>query len=126
MAVAPSDQGATRDHFLNLAEEDATRIEREGTHWGAPLALLVRAGVAAERGREDRAIPLLISSEAGFREVDMALHSAVAARQRGALMGGEGGRILIAKADGWMVGQGIKNPSRMSSMISPARWNLIG
>jgi hypothetical protein len=126
MAVASSDQGATRDHFLNLAEEDAARIERAGTHWGAPLALLIRASVASERGREDLAVPLLITSHAGFRGVDMALHAAVAARQRGALMGGEGGRTLIAEADEWMIGQGIKDPSRMSSMIAPARWNLIG
>ena len=95
---------------------------RERTHWGDPLALLLRAGAAATRGESSRAVPLLESAEAGLLAAEMALHAAAARRRRGELIGGETGRGLVAATDAWMAGQSIKNPERMVAMLAPGRW----
>ncbi|MEQ8273686.1 MAG: protein kinase [Deltaproteobacteria bacterium] len=48
-ALAASDGAAAKAH-LDLASDWAARLEREPARWSAPLAYLVRAGVAARRG----------------------------------------------------------------------------
>jgi hypothetical protein len=111
-----------RTAHLRAAEAHARKILRERTHWGNPLALLLRAGAAATRGDGDDAITLLDSAETGFGAADMALHAAAARRRRGELMGGDAGRSLVASADAWMSGQKIKNPERMTAMLAPGRW----
>jgi hypothetical protein len=119
LGMAATAEGRSRARFLAAAERDARRLERQRTHWAGALACLIRAGVASMSGRADRALGLLVASEARFRDADMALHAAVAARQRGALLGGDSGRALAAEADTWILGQGLKDPSRMSAMIAP-------
>src|SRR5207247_10097432 len=107
---------------LRGAEAHARAILREKTHWGDPLAHLVRAGAATIRGETERTLGLLGSAEAGFAAADMALHLAVTRRRRGELVGGDAGRDLVAAADAWMSGQAIKNPARMAAMLAPGRW----
>src|SRR6266540_680047 len=104
------------------AEGHARAILREKTHWGDPLAHLIRAGAASTRGETERALGLLESAEAGFAAADMALHLAAARRRRGELLGGDAGRGLVAAANAWMSGQAIKNPERMTAMLAPGRW----
>jgi len=87
------------------------------------LALLVQAGAAATRGEAARAQGRLESAEARFMGADMPLHAAVARRRRGELMGGEAGGQLVAAADAWMSGQEIMNPTRMTQMLAPGRWD---
>jgi hypothetical protein len=115
--------GRERDRLLAAAERDAARILREGTDWGTPLAALIRAGAASLSGRGDRTVDLLVAAEAGFRDVDMALHASVASLRRGMLMGGSAGRLLAADAEAWIRGQGIKDPARISWLIAPGQWN---
>ena len=113
---------AERSDLLRGADGHASAIMRERTHWGDPLALLLRASVAAMRGETSRAVPLLESAEAGLVAAEMALHAAAARRCRGELIGGETGHGLVAAADAWMTGQSIKNPERMTAMLAPGRW----
>ena len=120
--AAQTANAAERADLLRGAEGHASAIIRERTHWGDPLALLLRAGVAATRGDTSRAVPLLESAEAGLGAADMALHAAAARRRRGELIGGEAGHGLVAAADAWMTGQSIKNPERMTAMLAPGRW----
>ena len=108
--------------LLKGAEGHARAILREKTHWGDPLAHLIRAGAASTRGETERALGLLESAEAGFAAADMALHLAAARRRRGELLGGDAGRGLVAAANAWMSGQAIKNPERMTAMLAPGRW----
>ena len=121
MAGQTGDPVERRD-LLHGAEGHASAIMRERTHWGDPLALLLRAGAAATRGESSRAVPLLESAEAGLLAAEMALHAAAARRRRGELIGGETGRGLVAATDAWMAGQSIKNPERMVAMLAPGRW----
>ena len=113
---------AEREALLRGAEEHAGAILREKTRWADPLALLLRAGAAATRGETERALSLIEPAEASLAAADMALYAAVARRRRGELMGGEGGRDLVAAADAWMSEQGIRNPERMAAMLTPGRW----
>jgi hypothetical protein len=105
--------------FLWIAKRDARRIEHEGMKWATPLALLIRAGVAALRGQADDSIALIGSAEAGLDSADMALFAAAARRAHGRILGGEQGRILAEAADSWMVDQGIRNPSRTAILFAP-------
>jgi eukaryotic-like serine/threonine-protein kinase len=102
--------------------DHARRIESQRTPWSAPLALLVRAGVAATRGDRNLALRLLVDSEAGLRGAEMALHAAAARHRRGLLVGGDEGRALRADAEAWMAAQSIRNPERMAVMLAPGRF----
>jgi hypothetical protein len=115
-----SDSGSAA--LLKAAESDARRIEKEQAHWGVPIAQLIRACVAVNRGESGRALTLLQMAEAGFNEADMALHAAVVRSRRGSLVGGDEGRALVAGANQWMATQGLSNPARMTAMLAPGRW----
>ena len=55
----------------------------------------------------------------GFEACDMRLFAAAARRCLGQLVGGSEGRTLMACADTWMAGQGIRNPARMTALYAP-------
>jgi hypothetical protein len=52
----------------------------------------------------------------------MALHAAAARRTHGQLLKGVAGSALVAEADAWMIGQGIRAPARFAAMLAPGRW----
>jgi hypothetical protein len=110
-------------NLLRSALRDARRIEKEATPWGNPLAYLIQAAAASIRGFEEEAGALLASAESGFESNDMRLYLSAARRARGFLIGEEEGRGLVESADEWMVGQKIRNPERMTSMLAPGRWS---
>lgn len=85
------------------------------------MAMVLRAGAASIRGQVPEATRLLQTAEKEFSRADMALFSAVAKRRRGEL-GGDEGRVLVAEADDWMRGEGIRNPQGMAAMLAPGRW----
>ncbi|MCA9523277.1 MAG: protein kinase [Myxococcales bacterium] len=106
--------------LLQRAVRDAQRLERERTPWIEGIALLIRAGVAQIDGRIERATIHLSSAERLFDQLHLALHSAVARRRRGELIGGDHGRKLIDEADAWMATQGIREPAKMTAtFIAP-------
>ncbi len=113
--AAPSERRA----FLGRAERDARRMEGARMPWCAALARLLRAGIAAARGRTEAAVGLLTDAEAGFEATDMALCAAAARRRRGEVLGGDTGAALVADADSWMAAQEIRNPARMTGMLAP-------
>jgi eukaryotic-like serine/threonine-protein kinase len=118
-AAAPQDLRP----LLHEAGASARRIESEGVRWGSALAQLLRAGIASVEKRPDGAIELLRSAEDALRSSDMALHATVARRRRGELVGGEEGRTLVAEADDWMKGAGIRDPGGMARMLAPGTWS---
>jgi eukaryotic-like serine/threonine-protein kinase len=120
--AAQAASATERRDLLRGAEKHAGTILREKTRWGDALAHSLRAGAAATRGETDRALDLLGLAEQGLTAADMALHAAVARRRRGALMGGDAGRVLVAAADAMMAAQGIRNPERMAAMLAPGGW----
>jgi hypothetical protein len=108
-----------RARLLRCAARDARRIERRRLPRLNPLATLIRAGLANLHGKREEAVSLLEAAEKGLEASDMELYAAAARRQRGTLMGGEGGQTLVASADAWMAGQDIRNPARIAAMLVP-------
>ena len=105
--------------LLGVAERDARRIEREAMSWSNPLALLVRASLAALRGDTPNAIALLASAESGFETVDEGLYAAAARRRRGELVGGQEGSRLIGESEAWMTKERVVDPARLCALLAP-------
>jgi hypothetical protein len=93
-------------------------MQREGLPWADATARLLLAGLAAARGDRTDAAPLWEEAAGRLEAVDMALYAWAARRRLGELQGADGA-ALIAQADAWMAGQGIRNPARMAAMIAP-------
>jgi tetratricopeptide (TPR) repeat protein len=94
---------------VRRAEKDARRIEKEDMAWGNPLAMLLRAGIAAQRGRRDQAEALLDRAIGALEAVDMLLHAAAARWQLG----------QRETAGEWMTGKGIREPEKFARLLVP-------
>ena len=100
-------------------ERAAAAITRERMPWSDPLANLLRAGIAAVRKDVTAAAAELASAETGFAAADMRFHAQVAKRQRGLIVGGDEGRLLVTAADEWFTEQGVRRPASMSQLFAP-------
>lgn len=105
-----------RAWLLLAATWDAARLEREEAEWARPLALAIRAGVAATRGRVGEASARLEEAARLFDGLEMALYAAAARYQRGALPGGEAAR---REGDAWMRDHGVVDPEKLAAMLVP-------
>ncbi len=105
--------------LLRAAEGYARQLERQRVPWASAHALSTRAGAAMVRGDCVEARRQLIAAVDAFDSIAMGVYAAAARRQLGKLVGGDEGRDLIARADAWMIGQGISNPARMAAGITP-------
>jgi eukaryotic-like serine/threonine-protein kinase len=85
----------------------------------APLAGLIRAGLAAQKNSRSEAVAHLEQSAAGFDREAMRLHAAVTRRRLGRLLASDRGQAMIREAEDWMTTQGIKNPERMTELLAP-------
>jgi hypothetical protein len=123
VAAAGSVEGAAgsgeRAKLLREADKDAGRLAAEGMPYATAAAALLRACVAAARGREEEAQTRLDAAESGFLAADMTLFAACARRRKGEMLGGEEGRALVADADAVMQGQGIERPEKWTAMYAP-------
>jgi serine/threonine protein kinase/tetratricopeptide (TPR) repeat protein len=111
--------GRPRQGHLRLAEKLAAKIEREEIAYANPLATLIRAGIARQRGDDARAISLAEKAAQDFDAVHMRLYAVATRRRLGEMIGGDRGRQLVAQTEEWMNKQQIKNPARMMNMIAP-------
>ncbi len=107
------------DALRAVAASEVKALEREKTHWGEPLALLLQASIDMSAGNAAAARQSLASAEAGFDEADMRLHAAVARIRRGQIRGGETGERLVSEAEEWMRGEGLRRPDRWVRTLSP-------
>ena len=122
LASAGESQAAShRGRLLQMAEADATKLERENIVWATALATVLRAGVAAHRRRWDDAIAKLAMADARLRAVDMLLFAAAAQRLRGELLSGTEGADLVDSADAYMAAQDIQQPQRMCALLAGIR-----
>jgi tRNA A-37 threonylcarbamoyl transferase component Bud32 len=109
----------TMAQLLREAEHDARRIEREKMAWATPLASLLRAGVAALRGKREEVLQLLASAASGFDTAEMALFAAAARWRHGRYADGMQGRTSFQAAEEWMRGENVQNPARIVDMLIP-------
>jgi hypothetical protein len=102
-----------------LADRNAACLEHERAVWAKALARPIRAGIAYGRGDLEGARRLLVEAVALLEGVDMMLYAQAARRRLGKLIGGDEGAALVAEADAWMAGQGVRNPARMTAALAP-------
>ncbi len=105
--------------LLAEATRAAAKIEKERMAWSAPLALLLRAGVAGVKAEAAPAIALLEQAIAQLDANQMALYAAAARRRLGQVRGGPDGAALVAEAEAWMAAHGVRNSARMAAMLVP-------
>lgn len=113
-AARPGDEPRLR-HALRLA----TQLERERAAWARGLALVVRAGVAARRGHDDRAADLRRAAITALDAVDMSLHAACLRAVDGPLRGGTDGHAASAAATAFFARQALRAPATMSAALVP-------
>ncbi len=118
-ALAAAEVARDPKLLLRSARGDAHRLEREKAPWATALARLIRAGVASLERDKSQTLSLLDEAATAFDAVDMLLWATAARRHAGALLGGEEGRALVARADALMTEQGVVNPARMAAMYAP-------
>jgi hypothetical protein len=118
-ALAAAENAAKPGPLWRAAEREARSLLRERTAWGEAPARLLQAGLAAARSEEATACGRLEAAITGFDAMDMKLYAAAARRRLGELRGGERGGALIAEADSWMQGQGVRSPAAMAHALAP-------
>jgi serine/threonine protein kinase len=96
----------------------AHRIAGERMAWTRPLAAILMAGVHRHRGQLDAARFDLERAAAGFDAVDMQLYAAVARMRLGALIGGDQGVEVRAKAQRFFDAQGIVDPDAFTRLLA--------
>ena len=119
IAAASTAHGQAREGMLRDAERDMRRVRREIAPWSRGWADLLAAGIAAVRGHHEAAAALARDAVRHCEAADTRLFAAAARRCLGDLLRGDEGRQLIAAADAWMTGQGIRNPARMTAILAP-------
>jgi hypothetical protein len=118
-AIAIAAANPSEHRLLTAARICARGIAREGMPWSDPIALLLRAGIAAADRQPDAAGTLLQDAAERFDRADMKLYAAVTRRRLGALRNDEQGRELQKQAEAWMVSQQIRNPVSLTRMLAP-------
>ncbi len=118
-AVRAMTDAATEKRQATTARLKAARLEKEATRCAAASAALLRASLAAARGRPEDALGPLEAAAQGFDAAEMALHAACARRRKGQLLGGDEGQALIAAADEALRSQGIRAPARWAALYVP-------
>lgn len=118
LAHAPAAPGGPR-RLLRLATRCAAAIQREEALWGAPLASLIRAGVARLDGDLGRCIALLRVAASGFERAEMKLHVAAAREALGSLLAGDEAAALLRSARATFAEQGARRVDRMMRLLAP-------
>ena len=119
LALAMAHTGvARREPLLESCERDARRLMRESRDDARAHARILRAGVAALRGREADAIPLLDEAAHICEGGGMTLRAACVRLRKGDLLGGEAGRVCSEEALAHFAKVGIAEPRRWAAMYA--------
>lgn len=101
------------------AAKHARSLVRERCDHGTAFGLLIRAAVAAQQGRDDRAVADLRRCIASAVDCDMHLAARCGEWRLGQMLGGDEGAQLIAAARQWMKSQAIADPEALLEMYAP-------
>ncbi|WP_437535016.1 protein kinase [Sorangium sp. So ce726] len=117
-SLAVAARGGARAIALRaFALADARALDRRDVFWGPPVAAMLRASVAGQRGRATEAAERMRSAEAALDRLGAALLAVAARRMRGIWLGGDEGRALVASADAWMEARGVRRPARFAATL---------
>jgi hypothetical protein len=95
------------------------QLERERVGYASVWALLLSAGIAAQKGNTDSAIARLRNSLRVAERQSFALAASAARIRCGHLLGGDEGRTLVEVGELWMKEQGIAEPERLLDVVAP-------
>jgi tRNA A-37 threonylcarbamoyl transferase component Bud32 len=101
------------------AERDAQVILRAAAPWAAPLAHLVLAAAARQRGDDDTSRVLARRAVHGLDAAGMILSAGAARVRLGAIEGGDGGRALVVAGTSALRAAGVVDDVRMARMLAP-------
>ena len=104
------------------ARRVATGLEREGASHGAPLAAILRAGIASVTGDRAGAARSLRAAIALAETAEMRLQVEAARYQLGRVLGGDEGREQVERAGAALSAQGVRAVARFASMVAPGRF----
>ncbi len=104
--------------FLKAARREAIRLDRERVPWASAMAELIRAGILASSGAAESAARRYDRAAGLLDAVDMPHYASAARRRRGEALGGQEGRALVADADDSLLARGIRDPIRMTAMLT--------
>jgi hypothetical protein len=118
--VACSGRGASLvPDRVDRAERDARVILRASAPWAAPLARLVLAATAHQRGDDGAARALAARAVEELDAANMLLVAAAARVRLGAIEGGETGRSLVMAGTAALRSAGVVDDGRMVRMLAP-------
>jgi eukaryotic-like serine/threonine-protein kinase len=112
-------QGSEARRLLRAAEADAQRLEREGMAYTRVQALLVRAGVARQRGQAEQALSVYTQAAEEARAQGLRLYAQVARWREAELRGGEERRSRLATLSEQLRAQGLQRPEAMVTLYCP-------
>jgi len=119
LALAVAVQGLDPKNRLAEATRIGRQLDKEQVGYASVYGALLEAGVLAHQGRREQAAGVLESAAKLAGAEQMHLLAAVAKRQRGVLVGGDGGRDEVESADSGLRKSGVANPARMSDLLAP-------
>jgi serine/threonine protein kinase len=119
-ASAASAKRSTRTRaVLSHVSRLAGRLHSEGVGYARVYAWLLGAAVAYRRGEVDKARAVLKIAVDLAEAHKLGLLASVAWRRLGELQGGEVGAAMIARAEEWMIIEGVRNSTRMAAVMAP-------
>jgi eukaryotic-like serine/threonine-protein kinase len=119
LLAASVEDRAGQNQLLREADRVGAALIREGERRHRAHGLLLRATVAARRGRTDDAVTGLRAAAAGYRELTIYGFGAAVERRLGLLIGGSEGQSLTAAADNTLRRLGVKAPEAMANAWAP-------
>jgi ATP/maltotriose-dependent transcriptional regulator MalT len=114
--LALSEGGPSKRHVVRRAIAKLRSFE---AHYAETLATMLRATLAPQDGELEGAARDFREVVAMGEEAHLLYLTAAARRRLGELLGGDEGRALVAAGARWMHEAGIKNPERMTQLVSP-------
>ena len=118
LLLAAAEAGAGKGE-VDEAARIARQLAREDVPYARTYSLLVRAGVAHQRGDDAGCVRLLEGAVQHADDSDYP-HCASAARFRlGSILGGSRGSALVTRAREWATDQSIRDPERMMGIWAP-------
>ena len=118
-ALALATDGRDRQELLAAAEQDAKRVLHEGVPWADPMAELLLAGIARQRGDLDKVKGGLERAVRGFETTDMGLWATAARRRLAEVTGGDEGKALAERCDQELKRMAVKEPEKMVRLMAP-------
>lgn len=115
VALAAAKEATDPTPYLAIATKAVRRLEKERVAWSRPLARLIEAGLAEQRGALDTAYTAYADAICRLDDQDMALLANAARRRLGTCVGDGHTR----DADAWFSAARVRKPAAFAGIFVP-------